>query len=118
MSTTITIYHNPACGTSRDVLQAIRDAGLVPTIVDYRRVGWSRAQLESLFAAMGAAPRDLLRVRGTRAEQLGLTDAAASQDTILDAMVADPMLVERPIVVAPAGTRLCRPADRVHDLLA
>jgi arsenate reductase len=112
-----TIFHNPNCGTSRNVLQAIRDAGIEPKVVEYVRQGWTRDQLKALFDRMGVKPRDVLRVRGTPAEALGLTDPQVSDDRIIEAMVEHPILVERPIVDAPKGARLCRPAERVADLL-
>jgi arsenate reductase len=113
----ITIFHNPKCGTSRTVVETVRAAGHAPEIVEYLKAGWTRPQLESLLARMGAKPRDILRAKGTPAEALGLLDPAAGDDRILDAMVAEPILVERPIVATPKGVRLCRPADRVQDLL-
>lgn len=114
---TVTIFHNPACGTSRNTLAAIRESGVEPTVVEYLKAGWTRPQLEALLAAMGKTPRDILRVRGTPAEALGLTDPAVTDSAILDAMVAHPMLVERPIVTAPKGAALCRPSEKVFDLL-
>lgn len=114
---TVTIFHNPACGTSRNTLAMIRESGVEPTVVEYLKAGWTRPQLEGLLAAMGKGPRDVLRVRGTPAEALGLTDPAATEAAILDAMVAHPILVERPIVQSPKGAALCRPAERVFDLL-
>ena len=111
------IYHNPNCGTSRNVLEAIRATGVEPRIVEYVREGWTRDQLKTLFDRMGVSPRDVLRVRGTPAEELGLLDSQVSDERIIDAMVAHPILVERPIVDAPKGARLCRPAERVADLL-
>ena len=113
----ITIFHNPNCGTSRNTLAAIRAAGHEPGVVEYLKTGWRRDQLADLFQRMGAKPRDVLRVRGTPAEELGLTRPGVSDDAILDAMVAQPILVERPIVVTPRGVALCRPAERVRDLL-
>lgn len=112
-----TIYHNPNCGTSRNTLAAIRAAGIEPVVVEYLKVGWTRPVLEKLLAAMNAKPRDILRVRGTQAEALGLTDPKASDDKILTAMVADPALVERPIVMTRKGVALCRPMERVQALL-
>lgn len=112
-----TIYHNPSCGTSRNTLAAIRAAGIEPDVVEYLKVGWTRPLLERLLKAMKAGPRDILRVRGTQAEALGLTDPKASDDKILAAMVADPALVERPIVVTPKGAALCRPMEKVAALL-
>ena len=113
----ITIFHNPACGTSRTVLALIRAAGYAPTVVEYLETGWSKPQLEGLLARMGAGPRDILRRRGTRAAELGLLDPAAGDAQLLAAMVAHPVLVERPIVETPLGTRLCRPAELVLPLL-
>ena len=113
----IVIYHNPACGTSRTVLQTLRDKGLDPTVVEYLKAGWTHDQLQALFQRMGKTPRDALRVRGTAAHELGLTDPATSDAAILAAMVLDPILVERPIVTTPNGAALCRPADLVLSLL-
>jgi arsenate reductase len=113
----ITIYHNPACGTSRNTLAIIEAAGYQPTVVEYLKTGWTRQKLEALFAAMDAKPRDLLREKGTPAAELGLLDPAVSDDLILDAMVANPVLVNRPIVVTPKGTKLSRPSEVVLDLL-
>ncbi|WP_157215908.1 arsenate reductase (glutaredoxin) [Flavisphingomonas formosensis] len=113
----VTIYHNPACGTSRNALAMIEAAGYRPTVIDYLQTGWTRALLEELLAAMGARPRDILREKGTPAAELGLTDPAADDGAILDAMLAHPILVNRPIVRTPRGARLCRPSERVFDLL-
>ncbi len=113
----VVIHHNPNCGTSRNTLEMIRQSGIEPQVHEYVKEGWTRPQLEALFARMGVAPRDILRVRGTRAEELGLNRAGVSDDEILDAMVAHPILVERPIVESPRGARLCRPAEAVRDLL-
>jgi len=117
MTRPITIYHNPACGTSRDALARIRAAGHEPDVVEYLKAGWTRPQLETLCKAMGMRPRDVLRTKGALAGELGLLDPGASDDKILDAMVAHPVLVERPIVVTPRGAGLARPAERVRDLL-
>lgn len=114
---TVTIFHNPACGTSRNTLAAIRESGVEPVVVEYLKTGWTRPQLQALMAKMGKTPRDILRVRGTPAEELGLTDPVAGGDAILDAMVAHPILVERPIVDTPKGAALCRPSEIVFDLL-
>ncbi len=113
----ITIFHNPSCGTSRDTLAAILEAGHVPEVVEYLKIGWRRDQLVHLFERMGARPRDVLRVRGASAEVLGLTAPGMSDAALLDAMVAHPILVERPIVVTPKGVALCRPAEKVRTLL-
>ncbi|HEV2567486.1 arsenate reductase (glutaredoxin) [Sphingomonas sp.] len=112
----VTIYHNPECGTSRKVLAALQEAGHEPQIIDYRKTGWTREQLEDLFACMGVSPRDALRTKGALAGELGLLEGA-SDDRILDAMVEHPALVERPIVETRKGVRLCRPAERVQELL-
>jgi len=113
----VTIYHNPSCGTSRSALGLIEAAGYEPVVVPYLKTGWTKPQLKALLRAMGAKPRDILRLRGTPAEALGLLDAGVSDEAILDAMVAHPVLVERPIVTTPKGTRLCRPAAVVEALL-
>jgi arsenate reductase len=113
----ITIYHNPACGTSRNTLAIIEAAGYRPTVVEYLKTGWTRPRLEALFAAMDAKPRDVLREKGTPAAELGLLDPSVSDDRILDAMVAHPILVNRPIVVTPKGATLSRPSEVVLDLL-
>jgi arsenate reductase (glutaredoxin) len=111
----VTIFHNPACGTSRNTLAMIEAAGYRPTVVEYLKTGWTRPQLQELFAAMGARPRDMLREKGTPAAELGLL--GAGDDRILDAMMEHPILVNRPIVVTPRGTRLARPSEVVFELL-
>ena len=113
----VTVFHNPACGTSRNVVAAVKEAGYEPTVVEYLKAGWTKDQLRDLLAKMGKTPRDVLRVRGTPAEDLGLTDPSVSDDRILDAMVDNPILVERPIVVTSRGAALCRPVDMVFTLL-
>lgn len=113
----ITIFHNPNCGTSRNVLAAIRARGKQPKVVEYLKAGWTEAQLRDLFARMGAKPRDVLRVRGTPAEALGLTKPGTTDAAILAAMAREPILVERPIVVTTKGVALCRPAERLEALL-
>ena len=110
-------YHHEGCGTSRRVLHILRSAGLDPVVIDYSREGWTRSHLLGLFAAADLRPREALRVKGGRAEALGLTAPDVEDETILAAMTDDPMLVERPFVCAPKGTRLCRPAPRVLDLM-
>jgi arsenate reductase len=113
----ITIYHNPDCGTSRNTLAMIEATGYAPTIVDYRKAGWTRAVLDELLAAMRAKPRDILREKGTPAAELGLLDSSVSDEAILHAMVDHPILVNRPIVATPKGTALCRPSQAVLPLL-
>lgn len=113
----VTIYHNPDCGTSRNALAMIEAAGYRPAIVAYRETGWTAPRLRELLAAMNAGPRDILREKGTPAAELGLLDEAVSDEAILEAMVEHPILVNRPIVVTPRGTRLCRPSEVVLDLL-
>jgi arsenate reductase len=113
----ITIFHNPDCGTSRNTLAIIRAAGYRPTVVEYLTAGWTRSQLEALFAAMPARPRDMLREKATPAAQLGLLDPVTTDRQILDAMIAHPILVNRPIVVTPKGTKLARPSEAVLELL-
>ncbi len=113
----VTIYHNPACGTSRNTLAMIKAAGYAPTVVEYLKTGWTQDQLKGLIAAMGGTAREILREKGTPAAELGLLGPEASEADLLAAMVAHPILVNRPIVVTPLGTRLCRPSERVLDLL-
>lgn len=109
----IVIHHNPRCSTSRNVLAAIRASGTEPVVVDYLAEGWTRPQLLGLFAAAGLAPRDALRTKAPEAAGLD----SADDEAILQAMIAHPVLVERPIVCSPRGVRLCRPAGRVLELL-
>ena len=113
----IVIHHNPNCGTSRSTLQLIRESGRQPEVHDYVKTGWTRPQLERLLNRMGKRPRDVLRVRGTPAEELGLLKDGVSDDALLDAMIAHPILVERPIVETPKGVRLCRPAESVLEII-
>jgi arsenate reductase len=113
----IAVFHNPACGTSRNVVAMIRAAGYEPEVIEYLQTGWTREQLEHLLDAMGACPRDILREKGTPAEELGLLNDGVGDDEMLDAMVAHPILVNRPIVVSHLGTKLCRPSEVVFDLL-
>ena len=117
MSFAVTIYHNPDCGTSRNTLAMIEAAGYAPSVIDYRSTGWTRPVLDDLLTAMHARPRDLLREKGTPAAELGLLDRATPDEAILDAMVAHPILVNRPIVVTPRGAKLCRPSEAVLELL-
>lgn len=111
------IYHNPACGTSRNVLAILEAAGAAPVVIDYLTEGWTRGQLLGLFAAADLTPRTALRVSKSPAEALGLTDPAVSDAAILSAMLEHPVLVNRPIVCTPRGVRLCRPSETVLDLL-
>ena len=114
---TVTVYHNPACGTSRNVLAMIRASGEEPVIIEYLKSPPSRETLVALLAAMGSQPRSTLREKGTPYAELGLGDPALSDDDLLDAMMAHPILINRPIVITRLGTRLCRPSERVLDLL-
>ena len=113
----VTIYHNPACGTSRNVLGLIRNAGIEPTIVEYLKTPPSRATLLQLIAQMGISPRGLLREKGTPYEELGLADTSLSDAQLVDAMMAHPILINRPIVVTALGTKLCRPSEVVLEIL-
>ncbi len=113
----IVIHHNPGCGTSRNALAIIEAAGYAPTVVEYLQTGWTKPQLQALFAAMGARPREVLREKGTPAAELGLLGEGVSDDALLDAMVAHPILVNRPIVATPKGVKLCRPSEAALDLL-
>ena len=113
----ITIYHNPQCGTSRNVLALIRNTGLEPEVIDYLKTPPSRDKLLALVSQMGVTVRALLRQKGTPYDELGLGDASLTDDALLDAMAAHPILMNRPVVVAPLGTRLCRPSEAVLDIL-
>ena len=113
----ITIYHNPACGTSRNTLELIRKAGFEPQIIEYLKTPPDRATLEGLIARMGIRPRDLLRQKGTPYAELGLAEDRWSDAQLIDHMLAHPILINRPIVVTPRGVRLCRPPERVLDIL-
>jgi len=113
----ITIFHNPNCGTSRNVVGMVLAAGYKPVIVEYLLAGWSHEQLRNLAREAGLTFRDLMREKGTPAAELGLLDAGASEDRILDAMIDHPILVNRPLVVTPMGVKLCRPSELVFDLL-
>ena len=114
----VVIYHNPDCGTSRNVLAIIRASGDDPTVIEYLQTGWTIPQLHGLFAAADLTPREALRTTKSPAEELGLLSADISDGALLDAMVAHPVLVNRPIVCTPKGVRLCRPSEMVLDLLA
>ena len=114
----VTIYHNPECGTSRNVLAIIEAAGYKPNVVEYLQTGWTREQLVALFAAADVTAREALREKKTPAADLGLLDPAITDDQLLAAMVTHPILVNRPFVTSPKGTRLCRPdSATVLDLL-
>lgn len=113
----IVIYHNPACGTSRNVLGLIRNAGIEPHVIEYLKTPPSRALLAQLIARAGITPRDLLREKGTPYAELGLDDKSLDDDALLDAMMAHPILINRPLVVSPLGVKLCRPSETVLDLL-
>ena len=113
----VTIYHNPSCGTSRNTLAMIRQSGEEPQVIEYLKTPPDRTQLLALVRAMGISVRDLLREKGTPYAELGLADPKWSDDELLDFMMAHPILINRPIVVSPKGTRLCRPSEQVLDLL-
>jgi arsenate reductase len=113
----VIIYHNPDCGTSRNTLAMIRNAGIEPHVVEYLKTPPSRPLLKQLIARMGMSVRDLLREKGTPFEELGLGNPELSDDDLLDAMLKHPILINRPIVVAPTGVRLCRPSEAVMNLL-
>mgnify|MGYP002673121204 FL=1 len=115
--TDITIYHNPACGTSRNTLALIRNSGAEPTVILYLETPPSRDELKKLIADMGIGVRDLLRKNTEPYEQLGLAEDRFSNDELLDAMLAHPILINRPVVVTPLGTKLCRPSEVVLDIL-
>ncbi len=114
---TITIYHNPACGTSRNTLAMIRQSGDEPLIIEYLKTRLSRGELVSLINAIGANPRDLLRRKGTPYQELKLDDPEWSDDDLINFMVEHPILINRPIVVTPKGARLCRPSEEVLEIL-
>lgn len=113
----VTIYHNPACGTSRNTLALIRATGTEPQVVHYLDTPPSREELVSLLDRMGISPRDLLRQKGTPYADLGLDDPARTDDQLIDAMMAHPILINRPIVVGPKGVKLCRPSEEVLSIL-
>jgi arsenate reductase len=113
----ITIFHNPACGTSRNTLALIRNSGEEPQVIEYLKTPPSKETLRELLAAMNMAPRALLRKKGTPYEELGLDDAKWTDEQLIDFMLAHPILINRPIVVTPLGTRLCRPSEEVLDIL-
>jgi len=114
----VVIYHNPACATSRKVLGMIRAAGVTPRVVEYLKTPPDRTELLDLPRRMGLTPRQLLRRRGTPYDALALGDPAVTDAAIVDAILAHPILMERPVVAGPGGVRLCRPVERVHEVLA
>ncbi len=114
---TIVIHHNPDCGTSRNVLEIIRASGAEPVVIDYLTTGWTKPQLLALFAGASLTPRTALRTTKSPAAELGLLDAGVDDNVLLDAMIAHPVLVNRPLVASPKGVRLCRPSETVLDLL-
>ena len=113
----IVVYHNPDCGTSRNCVSILEAAGYEPTIIPYLETGWTKPQLLGLFAAAGLTPRDALRISKSPAEEMGLTAPHVSDADLLDAMVAHPILVNRPFVCTAKGVRLCRPSEAVLDLI-
>jgi len=113
----LTIYHNPNCTTSRNVLRLLQEAGQAPTVVEYLKTPPTRARMKELLAAMDMKPRDVLRRSGTPYESLGLDDPALTDDQILDALEAHPILMQRPIVASGKGVRLCRPMERVYEIV-
>ena len=113
----VTIYHNPDCGTSRNTLAFIREAGIEPTVIEYLKEPPTRGELVSLIARMGIRPRDVLREKGTPYADLGLDDLSLSDDALLDAMMAHPILMNRPIVVTSRRAKLCRPSETVKEML-
>ncbi|PST25397.1 arsenate reductase (glutaredoxin) [Mesorhizobium plurifarium] len=113
----VTIYHNPACGTSRNTLAMIRNAGIEPTVVEYLKTPPSRSELQTLIAAAGLTVREAVREKGTPFNELGLDDPSRTDEELLDAMLAHPILINRPFVVTPLGTLLCRPSELVLDIL-
>ncbi|MCW2394603.1 MULTISPECIES: arsenate reductase (glutaredoxin) [unclassified Sphingobium] len=114
---TIVIYHNPDCGTSRNTLALIRNSGVEPHVIEYLKCPPTRALLAQMIARAGLTPRALLREKGTPFAELGLGDESLSDDALLDAMMAHPILINRPLVVTPLGVRLCRPSELVLDIL-
>jgi arsenate reductase len=114
---TITIFHNPACGTSRNTLAMIRNSGVEPEVIEYLKTPPTKARLQQLLAAMGTGTRELLREKGTPYAELGLANPSWTDDELLDFMLAHPILINRPIVETPLGTRLCRPSELVLDIL-
>lgn len=117
MTTDIIIYHNPECGTSRNALAMIRNAGIEPHVVEYLKTPPSRAMLEGLIKRASITPRELLREKGTPFAELGLDDPSLSNEQLIDAMMEHPILINRPLVISPMGVKLCRPSEEVLDLI-
>ncbi|MGV1791351.1 arsenate reductase (glutaredoxin) [Rhizobium sp. A37_96] len=117
MTMDVTIYHNPACGTSRNTLEMIRNAGIEPTVIEYLKTPPSRAELTKMIVDAGLTVRQAIREKGTPYAELGLDNPALTDDQLLDAMLKDPILINRPFVVTPLGTRLSRPSEVVLDIL-
>lgn len=113
----VTVFHNPACGTSRNVVAALRQSGRDPEVIEYLKTGWTETRLRDLLTRMGQGPRAILRDKGTPAAELGLLDEGVSDDALIAAMVAHPILVNRPIVETPLGVVLARPSERVFEVL-
>lgn len=113
----VVIYHNQACGTSRNTLEMIRQSGIEPTVINYLETGWTKAQLLGLFAAADLTPKSALRISKSPAEELGLTKPETSDEELLEAMIEHPILVNRPIVCTSHGVRLCRPSEKVLEIL-
>ena len=113
----VIVYHNPQCGTSRNVLGLIRNAGIEPHVIEYLKCPPTREKLVELIGRMGLAPRNLLRRKGTPYDELGLDDPTFTDDDLIDLMLAHPILINRPVVVAPGGVKLCRPSETVLDIL-
>ncbi|MEH3091283.1 arsenate reductase (glutaredoxin) [Agrobacterium cavarae] len=113
----VTIYHNPSCGTSRNTLAMIRNAGIEPTVIEYLQTPPSRAELKAMITDAGLTVREAIREKGTPYAELGLDNPALSDEQLLDAMVKEPILINRPFVVTPLGTRLCRPSEAVLEIL-
>lgn len=116
-ATHVTIYHNPKCGTSRNTLALIRNAGIEPEVIEYLKTPPTKETLRELVAQMAVPVREVIRQKEAAYKELGLDDSALGDDALIDAMLADPILINRPIVVTPLGTRLCRPSEAVLDIL-
>ena len=117
MAVTVVVYHNPECGTSRNTLGLIRNAGIEPHVIEYLKTPPTRSLLKSMIHDMGVPVRDVVRIKGTPYQDLKLDEPSVTDDQLLDAMVAHPILINRPIVVTPQGVKLCRPSEAVLDLL-